>query len=738
MFRAVYLLPRNARVASLSKPLSPSFLPARVKLRNWHSTSRSSDVAADASNYTNESPQTHPPLPADVLKNETPALHRLLFELSDAEFQAEASIGIVQNVLQNKATVDAYVRFLDAQLQREPSAVLRAFERLGMHNPVRAEALVSYVRALAASQREGHVSKLLHQAFSSSPGSSSASALHVIAHQTRSGTVLSIIGIVLSIAVIVVLYLSIVRGTNSAGGGAGGGLGSVLNSKQYKPVEKDMKVTFADVKGNYEAKEELTDLVAYLKQPHRFANVKVPKGVLMVGPPGTGKTLMARALAGEAGVPFINASGSEFEEVFVGLGARRVRQLFEEARKKAPCIVFIDEIDAVGGSRDNTVSKAMNMTLNQLLVELDGFSSRDGVILIGATNMPSHLDPALVRPGRFDRKVHLGLPGQNERKEIVDYYLSKHVLSEDVDPFAIARATAGFSGADLENMVNWAAIEAIKEDRTNVDTELLDRALLNVAMGREKKSMVISPKVRRIIAYHEGGHALVALHSKGAHEIRSATLIPRGEALGMVGYLPSDEHLTTREELLCEMRTAMGGRAAEELIFGSDQVTTGASSDFQKATRVAQAMVTRYGMSDKVGHLHVASDDDGPRHRQGGSSGAVADSKLVADEVKVLVESAYAQAKSLLQEHEVELHRLADALLTHETLSKEEIARVIRGDMLVERGQREMRERALRAERKRVREAAEAKSVLGRSASDGNAQQEEQEAARAALHARTQ
>jgi ATP-dependent metalloprotease len=319
---------------------------------------------------------------------------------------------------------------------------------------------------------------------------------------------------------------------------------------------------------------------------------------------------------------------------------------------------------------------------------------------------------------------------QGERKEILDYYLSKHAVDEDLDAAAIAKATAGFSGADLENMVNWAAIEAIKEDRERIDGELLDRALLNVAMGREKKSMVLSEKVKRITAYHEGGHALVALHTPGAPEIRTATLIPRGDALGMVNYVPSEEHLTTREELLGQMRMAMGGRAAEELIFGAAHVTTGAASDFEGATRLATAMVTRFGMSDKVGHLYAASDDSR------GSKSAPVDSKLVAEEVKALVEAAYSDARALLQAREAELHRLADALLTHETLDRDEIALVAAGHALTEREQREQRERVKRAERRRAREQREeeAARAVQRAQPDSRTAVDEQSAARAALH----
>jgi len=440
--------------------------------------------------------------------------------------------------------------------------------------------------------------------------------------------------------------------------------------------------------------------VGFLKDPQKFANVKVPKGVLMVGPPGTGKTLMARALAGEAGVPFITASGSEFEEVFVGLGARRIRQLFEDAKKQAPCIIFIDEIDAVGGSREKFL-RNQQMSLNQLLVELDGFNGREGIILVGATNMPSALDPALVRPGRFDRKIYLGLPEPIERQEILDYYLSKHKLAEDVDSMVMARQTAGMSGADIENMVNWAAVEAIKQDLPSIDMHLLEVALMNVAMGREKKSMLLSGKVKKITAYHEGGHALVALYSAGAPEIRKATLIPRGEALGMVNYLPNDEHLVTKTELLGQMQMAMGGRAAEELIFGVDEVTTGASSDFEGATNIAYTMVTKLGMSDKIGHVYA--------NRMGRSDSFKGNPELIEVEVQRLLEQAYKDASNLLKDKEKELHLLAAALLRYETLDKQDILKVIKGEPLLEKDaklKKEKEDKAVKEKKKELEDNA--------------------------------
>jgi len=378
-------------------------------------------------------------------------------------------------------------------------------------------------------------------------------------------------------------------------------------------------------------------------------------------------------LLGEAGVSFLSASGSEFEEVFVGLGARRIRQLFEEARKKAPCIVFIDEIDALGVSRAS-VMRNQQMSLNQLLVELDGFNTREGIILVGATNLPSELDPGLVRPGRFDRKVYIELPKINERKEILDYYLSKYPMDGDVDSDVLSRQTPGMSGADIENMVNWAILEAIKIDKATVDMQLLEIARMNVIIGREKKSMYLSDEAKKITAYHEGGHALVSLHTDGAPDINKATLIPRGQALGFVEQVDSDEPHMTKKELLARLQVAMAGRAAEEYIFGSDNITTGASSDFEMATNIAYRMVTKWGMSNQ-GHIHLPD----PKRYESTSNIM---SKDVQSEVKNILEDSYSSALETIKSKDKELHLLASALIQYETLDKKDILKIIKGEKL--------------------------------------------------------
>jgi len=449
-------------------------------------------------------------------------------------------------------------------------------------------------------------------------------------------------------------------------------INKALNTK-INLSQSDQK--FDDVIGNDEAKEDLRDIVEFLKDPAKFKNVKVPKGVLMIGPPGTGKTLLARALAGEAGVPFISASGSEFEEVFVGLGAKRIRALFEEARKRAPCIIFIDEIDALGGER-HMVFNRTQMSVNQLLVELDGFNPSEGVIVIGATNLPEVLDQALVRPGRFDRKVYLNLPAMTERKSILEFYMKKFDYSDDIKFDVLASQTPGFSGADLENMVNWSAMEATKKDM-KINMELLEFSLMNIAMGRERKSLVLSTESKKLTAYHESGHAIVALFTEGSNEIRKATLIPRGQALGMVNFLPGEDPLMTKKQMLALMDTAMGGRAAEELIYGQDYVTQGASSDFHNATQIANHMISEMGMSVKLGHIYISEKD---------MSIISSDTKsIIESEVKRFLEESYRRAFDLLKYHQKELHLLAEALIKYETLELDEIKKIIRGERLINR-----------------------------------------------------
>ncbi|KAI8818046.1 peptidase family M41-domain-containing protein [Fimicolochytrium jonesii] len=450
---------------------------------------------------------------------------------------------------------------------------------------------------------------------------------------------------------------------------------SGMNAAEVEPNSMAQSIKFEDVQGVDEAKHELEEVVAFLKEPKKFMEVggKLPKGVLLYGPPGTGKTHLARAVAGEAGVAFFQMSGSEFDELYVGVGARRVRELFAAAKKKAPCIIFIDELDAVGSKRNAKDQSYMRQTLNQLLVELDGFSSGEGIIIIAATNTPEALDKALVRPGRFDRLVPVPLPDVQGRTKILEVHSKPVSVSPNVDMHTIARGTPGFSGADLANLINHAAIKASKEGVRSVRMEDLEWAKDKIIMGSERKSAVITEHNKNLTAYHEGGHTLVALHTPGATPLHKVTVIPRGNALGVTVQLPeADKTNHTRKELYAMLDVCMGGRVAEEMIFGPDEVTTGASSDLQKATAVAREMVLSYGMSEKVGAVGYGED--------GWDRLSPATKGVIEMEVKNLLDGAYARATHLLKTHKEELHRLARALMEHETLDVDEIRIVVKGN----------------------------------------------------------
>jgi cell division protease FtsH len=473
------------------------------------------------------------------------------------------------------------------------------------------------------------------------------------------------------------------------GGGRAMGFGK---SRARLLTEKQGRVTFEDVAGIEEAKGELQEIVDFLRDPQKFQRLggKIPKGVLLIGPPGTGKTLLARAIAGEANVPFFTISGSDFVEMFVGVGASRVRDMFEQGKKNAPCIIFIDEIDAVGRHRGAGLgggNDEREQTLNQMLVEMDGFESNEGVILIAATNRPDVLDPALLRPGRFDRQVVVPNPDVNGRERILKVHMRKVPLAADVDPKVIARGTPGFSGADLANLVNEAALLAARIGKRVVAMSEFEYAKDKVMMGAERRSLVMSDDEKKMTAYHEGGHALCSIAQPQCDPVHKATIIPRGRALGMVMSLPEgDRYSMSKAKILAELVKAMGGRAAEEIIFGPENVSNGASGDIKQATDITRRMITEWGMSDKLGMIAYGGNDQEvflghsvTQHKNVSESTA----QEIDNEIRAVIDHAYSEARRILTERIDELHRLANGLLEYETLSGEEINTVLRGDKVI-------------------------------------------------------
>jgi cell division protease FtsH len=470
---------------------------------------------------------------------------------------------------------------------------------------------------------------------------------------------------------------------------AGSGAMGFGKSKAKMLTEKQGKITFDDVAGIDESREELQEIVDFLKDPTKFARLggKIPKGALLVGSPGTGKTLLARAVAGEAGVPFFTISGSDFVEMFVGVGASRVRDMFEQAKKNAPCIVFIDEIDAVGRHRGAGLGNGNDereQTLNQLLVEMDGFEANEGIIIIAATNRPDVLDPALLRPGRFDRQVVVPRPDIEGREKILAVHTKKIPLAPDVDPRTIARGTPGFSGADLANLANEAALLAARKGKRLVSMRDFEEAKDKVMMGAERKSMVMTEDEKKSTAYHEAGHALVSLHVPGCDPLHKVTIIPRGRALGVTWNLPErDRYSMSMKQMKARLALCFGGRIAEQLIYGKDELNTGASNDIQQATDMARAMVMEYGMSEKLGWLRYRDNQDEVflGHSVARSQTVSEEtSRLIDQEVRKIIEEAEATARAVLTDNLHELHRLAEALLEYETLSGEESKRAIKGE----------------------------------------------------------
>ena len=491
----------------------------------------------------------------------------------------------------------------------------------------------------------------------------------------------SLLGVLLSWFPMLLLIAVWVFFMRQMQGGKGGAMG-FGKSKAKLLTEAHGKVTFNDVAGVEEAKEEVEEIVEFLKDPKKFSRLggKIPKGALLIGPPGTGKTLLAKAIAGEANVPFFSISGSDFVEMFVGVGASRVRDMFEQGKKHSPCIIFIDEIDAVGRSRGAGLgggNDEREQTLNQLLVEMDGFETNEGIILIAATNRPDVLDPALLRPGRFDRQVVVGNPDILGREAILKVHVKKITVGSDVKLRTIARGTPGFSGADLANLINESALLAARKNKRVVTMVDVEEAKDKVMMGAERRSMVMSEDEKKLTAYHEGGHAIVALNEKVSDPIHKATIIPRGRALGMVMRLPERDQLSvTREKMYSDIAVAMGGRIAEEIIFGHDKVTSGASSDIDMAKKKEKNMVTRYGMSKELGPLAYGENEEEvflgrSVTRQQNMSEETA--KKVDSEVKKIVEAGYDRAKKVLTEKVDDLHKIAKALLVYETLTGDEI-----------------------------------------------------------------
>ena len=502
--------------------------------------------------------------------------------------------------------------------------------------------------------------------------------------QTQSGF-LSMLGVWLPFIVLIGVWVFFMN--RMQGGGKGGAMG-FGKSRAKLLTEKHGRVTFDDVAGIDEAKEELEEIVEFLRNPQKFSRLggKIPKGALLVGPPGTGKTLLARAIAGEAGVPFFTISGSDFVEMFVGVGASRVRDMFEQAKKNAPCIVFIDEIDAVGRSRGvgfGGGNDEREQTLNQLLVEMDGFEANEGIIIVAATNRRDVLDPALLRPGRFDRQIHVPNPDIKGREKILTVHARKVPLGPDVDLRLIARGSPGFSGADLANLVNEAALMAARYGRRFVTMEDFENAKDKVMMGVERRSMVLTPEQKEMTAYHEAGHAIVGMALPLCDPVYKATIIPRGSALGMVVSLPEIDRLNYhKDEAQQKITMTMAGKAAEIIKWGEERVSNGPAGDIQQASAIARAMVMRWGMSDKVGNIDYAEAHEGYQGSTGGFSVSAPTKELIESEVKRLIDEGYDRARKIILEKQDDFERLAKGLLEYETLTGDEIRKVVAGEAL--------------------------------------------------------
>ncbi len=491
-------------------------------------------------------------------------------------------------------------------------------------------------------------------------------------------------GLVSLLPLVLIIGITLMFMRSMQGGGRGGAM-SFGKSRAKLLNEPSGKVTFDDVAGVESAKEDLKEVVEFLEDPTKFTRLgaKIPTGALLVGPPGTGKTLLARAVAGEAGVPFFTISGSDFVEMFVGVGASRVRDMFADARKNAPCIIFIDEIDAVGRHRGVGTSgghEEREQTLNQLLVEMDGFDGQEGVIIIAATNRPDVLDKALLRPGRFDRQIEVPYPDIQGREKILKVHMRGKPMASDVDVYYVAKGTPGFSGADLANLVNEAALLAARRNKRKINLREFEDARDKVMMGAERRTLAMSEEEKKMTAYHEAGHAIVGLNMPGSLPIHKATIIPRGRALGMVQYLPERDQISqSRQEMIARMAMAMGGRAAEEIKFGYDKVTSGASSDIEHVTQIATSMVTEWGLSDAIGPIAYKNTDQQSFHPGIGRGSSISPetAKLIESEIKRFVTEAHETATSILKKKKKDWVALSEALLEYETLSGDEISNLL-------------------------------------------------------------
>ena len=504
----------------------------------------------------------------------------------------------------------------------------------------------------------------------------------------RPGVLAQILASWLPFMILMGVWFWFVRRGMGGGPGGGGGLFNFGKSRARQHAEGEVKVTFADVAGVEEAKEEVSELVDFLRDPGKFQKLggKIPKGVLMVGPPGTGKTLLARSIAGEAKVPFFSVSGSDFVEMFVGVGASRVRDLFEQAKKQAPCIVFVDEIDAVGRRRGAGLGGGHDereQTLNQLLVEMDGFAGNEGIIVIAATNRPDVLDPALLRPGRFDRQVVVGLPDLAGREAILKVHMRKVPLAGDVKARTLARGTPGFSGADLANLVNEAALFAARAGLAEVTMSMFEKAKDKIMMGTERRSVVMSEHEKKLTAYHEAGHCIIGRLVPDHDPVHKVSIIPRGRSLGVTLFLPEkDRYSLTKRQLESQISTLFGGRLAEELIFGPESVTTGASNDIERATEIARNMVTRYGLSDGLGPLAYAEDEGEVflgRAVTQTSKISASTARAIDQEIRAIIDRNYQRSKAILLREMDKLHAMAEALLQYETISLAQIEDIMAG-----------------------------------------------------------